>query len=70
MSPAPPSGIDMVAYSDGANGAEVERLFRLLDLPSDRATFYDYPVGNMFWARTAALRPLLDGRITYDLFPP
>ncbi|MFX8660761.1 rhamnan synthesis F family protein, partial [Acinetobacter baumannii] len=35
-----------------------------------RATFYDYPVGNMFWARTAALRPLLDGRITYDLFPP
>jgi hypothetical protein len=70
MSPAPPSGIDMAAYSDGANGSEVERLFRLLDLPSERPSFYDYPVGNMFWARTAAIGQLLDGRIGFDLFPP
>lgn len=69
VSPAPPSDIDMVHYADAANAHEIERLFGILGLDSGRSEFYDYPVGNMFWARSAALRQLLDGRITHDLFP-
>lgn len=29
---------------------------------------HDYPAGSMFWARTAALRPLLDLNLTFDDF--
>jgi lipopolysaccharide biosynthesis protein len=35
-----------------------------------RAKRFDFPSGSMFWARTAALRPLLDLRLTTDDFPP
>lgn len=37
-------------------------------LPGDRDL--DFPVGSMFWARTAALRPLLDLRLRPESFPP
>jgi lipopolysaccharide biosynthesis protein len=30
----------------------------------------DFPSGTMFWARPAALRPLLDLNLTFDEFPP
>lgn len=35
----------------------------------DHDEFFPYPVGGMFWARTAALRPLLEKKWTYDDFP-
>lgn len=30
----------------------------------------DFPSGSMFWARSAAIRPLLDCNISFDEFPP
>lgn len=35
----------------------------------DNDEFFPYPVGGMFWARTAGLRPLLEKEWTYDDFP-
>ena len=35
-----------------------------------RARNFDFPSGSMFWARTAALKPLLDLRLETDDFPP
>lgn len=35
----------------------------------DNDEFFPYPVGGMFWARTAGLRPLLEKKWTYDDFP-
>ncbi len=31
--------------------------------------FFSFPAGSMFWARTAALRPLFDSRLSIDDFP-
>src|SRR5262249_24451340 len=31
--------------------------------------FFDFPVGTMFWARTAALKPLLDLGLDWDDYP-
>ena len=38
--------------------------------PADVEGYVDYPVGGMFWARVAALRPLLDAGLTVDDFEP
>jgi GT2 family glycosyltransferase len=36
-------------------------------LPEDKVL--DFPSGSMFWARTAALKPLLEANLSYDEFP-
>jgi len=35
----------------------------------DNDEFFPYPVGGMFWAKTEALRPILEEKWTYDDFP-
>lgn len=40
-----------------------------LGIPLPRG-YFDFPVGTMFWARGAALRPLFDAGITLDDFAP
>jgi lipopolysaccharide biosynthesis protein len=32
--------------------------------------FFDFPVGTMFWARSAALKPLFDLKLAWDDYPP
>lgn len=44
----------------------VRRLGRTMSLP----THFDFPLGAMFWARTAALRPLVDAALDDDDYPP
>lgn len=46
------------------------RLARRMGFAIDRRrTVLDLPAGSMFWARPAALRPLLDLKLGYDDFP-
>lgn len=56
----------------GANRGIARELARRMDpppaLPQDNAL--RFPVGSMFWARTAALRPVLDLRLQPGHFPP
>ena len=40
-----------------------------MGLPRIEAEFFDFPLGTMFWARPAALRPLLDLGLDWDDYP-
>ena len=47
--------------------AWLQQRLKLPELPS---SYFSFPVGNMFWARTSALRPLLQLGLTDADFPP
>jgi glycosyltransferase involved in cell wall biosynthesis len=49
--------------------ADGEALARRFGLGSPLTTHFDFPLGTMFWARTAALRPLLEAGIVWDEYP-
>lgn len=52
------------------NRAEGERLAERLGLTLPLTTHLDFPMGGMFWARTRALRPILDARLGWEEYPP
>ena len=54
----------------GDNFAPAESLAARMGVSISRDRHFDFPSGSMFWARTAALKPLLDLRLTTDDFPP
>jgi len=54
----------------GDNFALAEKLAARMGVSIGRTRRFDFPSGSMFWARTAALQPLLDLRLAVDDFPP
>jgi lipopolysaccharide biosynthesis protein len=54
----------------GDNFELAKNLAARMGVTISRAGRLDFPSGSMFWARTAALRPLLDLRLETDDFPP
>jgi hypothetical protein len=53
----------------GANFSEAEALAGRMGFPLSRRAPIDFPSGSMFWARSAALRPLLNIGLSFDDFP-
>jgi len=51
------------------NRAIAEDLARRMGLATPLDDFFDFPLGTMFWARPAALRPLLELRLSWDDYP-
>lgn len=51
------------------NRALAEMLATRMGLPTPLDDFFDFPLGNMFWARPAALRPLLNMRLGWEDYP-
>ncbi len=52
----------------GENHAQAEGLAARMGFPLPHAAPLDFPSGSMFWARSAALRPLLDLHLGFDEF--
>lgn len=53
------------------NEADLRGLLERLSIPyPETGVYLDFPVGTMFWARGAALHPLLTAALTYADFPP
>ena len=53
----------------GENHAQAEDLAARMGFPLPHAAPLEFPSGSMFWARSAALRPLLDLHLSFDDFP-
>ena len=51
------------------NREHAERLVGRLGITKPLPNHFDFPVGNMFWARTDALRPFFDADFAWDEFP-
>ena len=54
----------------GGNREGVEHLLQLMGISPELPAEPEFPVGNMFWARAAAIRPLMDLHLTPSDFPP
>ena len=53
----------------GENYVTAEELAQRMGFSLPHAAPLDFPSGSMFWARSAALRPLLDLHLSFDDFP-
>lgn len=53
----------------GYNFKIAKKLAKRLNIKVDIHQYLDFPSGSMFWARTKALKPLLDAGLTFDDFP-
>jgi hypothetical protein len=63
---------EVVPYSGftwTSNKPAAAELSGILEIPFPGHGYIDFPAGNMFWARPAAVRQLIDGRLGYDSFP-
>jgi GT2 family glycosyltransferase len=54
----------------GGNLDLANRLLKRFGQPFSYDQALDFPSGSMFWARSAALKPLLDLNLTFEDFPP
>jgi glycosyltransferase involved in cell wall biosynthesis len=53
-----------------ANRANAQALAARMGMTEPLPPFFDFPIGTMFWARTAALKPLLDLKLGWEDYPP
>jgi len=69
VSPTPSPDVPYWAFTWLSNLEVGARLAQMLGVAFRFGDYFDYPLGCMFWARSAALEQLIDGRIRQDMFP-
>lgn len=52
-----------------ANKAQGISLLRKFNIEYDEGSYFSYPAGSFFWAKTEAVRPIFDLNLTYEDFP-
>jgi len=53
-----------------ANRDNAQTLAARMGMATPLPPFFDYPIGTMFWARSAALKPLFDLKLDWEAYPP
>ncbi len=67
----PPAYPLIAPYADwGGNEERCRTLLREMGCDADLPAIPDFPVGNMFWARGAAIKPVLEYSWKYEQFEP
>jgi glycosyltransferase involved in cell wall biosynthesis len=51
------------------NWEPARQLMRRLEIPEPRGTHFNFPIGTMFWARSAVVRKLVTLNLTWDDYP-
>ena len=69
VSPVPNPDMTYAAFTRLSNARSEAQLAQITGVPLGFDGYFDYPLGNMFWARPKAIAQLLDGRINYESFP-
>lgn len=62
-------GLPYWAHAWLQNERHARELAGRLGIDIDFGQYVDAPMGSMFWARSAALKPLFDLKLTFDSFP-
>jgi lipopolysaccharide biosynthesis protein len=63
-----PEDPNLMSWNDNRDIAQ--SLMTRVGLQEPLPTHFDFPVGTMFWARPAALKPLFDLALTWKDYPP
>ena len=68
--PQPSTIMPYIACTWLSNRAVGQNLLQRMNIPMPKTTYFDFPVGTMFWARGNALRKFFKLGLTIEDFPP
>ena len=68
--PRPAPNVPYAAFNWLSNREVGEQLLTRAGIAPNKTEYFDFPAGTMFWARTQALRKILNLRLTFEDFPP
>ena len=68
--PRPADNVPYAAFTWLSNREIGRQLLTRAKIEPNITDYFDFPAGTMFWARTRALKKILDAGLTFDDFPP
>ena len=68
--PQPPPNMPYIAFTWLSNREVGQILLQRLNVAPPPTTYFDFPMGTMFWARSKALKKFLELGLTFEDFPP
>lgn len=68
--PQPPPNMPYFAFTWLSNKSVGQLLLHRLNVAPPKTTYFDFPIGTMFWARSKALKKFFELGLTFEDFPP